>query len=107
MTETVEIWRPSSATDAYGDPVPGALAKVKDYACRFAPNNPAEPVEVGRNAVISGGTVYIRDLDAEPDIRATDHAKIRGVTYLIDGEVGLWRRSEGFAVQFAVKKVTG
>lgn len=105
MTETVEIWRAGSSTDEYGDPIPGTLAKATEYQGRFAPNNPSEPVEVGRNAVITGGTVYIRDLASAPDIRATDHAKIRGVTYPIDGEVGVWRRSSDWAVQFAVKAV--
>jgi len=107
MTEAVEIWRAGSVNDAYGDPVPGTWAKSTEYQCKFAPNNPAEPVEVGRNAVITGGTIYIRDLASAPDIRATDRAKIRGLMFELDGDVGVWRRSKEFAAQFAVKRVTG
>lgn len=104
--ETVEIWRASTVEDEYGDPVPGVWAKLSDHVGRFAPSNPAEPVEVGRNAVITGGIVYIRDLATVPNIRATDRVSVRGVMLDIDGEVGVWRRSKGFAVQIAVKAVT-
>lgn len=102
--ETIQITRAGSATDEYGDPIPGEYANHLALAGRFAPNNPAEPVEVGRNAVITGGTVYVRDLASPPDVLPTDRAVIRGVTYEIDGEIGVWRRNTGFAVQFAVKK---
>ncbi len=104
-TEMVEIWRATTVDDAYGDPVPGVWSKLSDQVARFAPSNPAEPVEVGRNAVITGGVVYIRDLPSVPDIRATDRAKVRGVMLDIDGEVGVWRRSSDWGVQFAVKAV--
>lgn len=103
VNEAVEIWRAGSATDDYGDPIPGVFAKHLTLSGKFAPNNPAEPVEVGRNAVITGGTVYVRDLPSVPDIRPTDRARVRGVEYEIDGEVGVWRRSASFAIQFAVK----
>ena len=107
VNEDVEIWRAGSATDDYGDTIPGVYAKHLTLSGKFAPNNPAEPVEVGRNAVITGGTVYVRDLSSVPDVRATDRAKIRGIFYEIDGKVGAWRRSSSFAVQFAVKAVDG
>lgn len=103
--EPIVIRRPSIVEDPYGDPIEGEYADAGEYLGRFAPNNPAEPVEVGRNAVITGGTVYLRDLSVAPDIASSDRARVRGVEYEIDGEVGLWRRNSGFAVQFAVKKV--
>ena len=103
--ETVEIWRASAGEDEYGDPVPGVWAKLSEQVGRFAPSNPAEPIEVGRNAVITGGVVYIRNLATAPNIRATDRVSVRGVMLDIDGEVGVWRRSKGFAVQIAVKQV--
>ena len=105
-TETVEVWRAGSATDPYGDPVPGVWSKQASYDAVLGPSNPSEPVEVGRNAVITGGTVYIRDLLSVPDIRATDRAKVRDVMFEIDGEVGVWRRSDSYAVQFAIKRVS-
>ena len=102
--EQVTIMRASASDDAYGDPSPGKLVQHLSLVGKFAPNNPDEPVEVGRTAVIKGGTVYAR-LPSVPDIRATDSAVIRGVTYAIDGEVGVWRGHSGFGVQFAVKAV--
>lgn len=100
--EPVDIHRATETTDAYGDPVPGPYTKVLTLTGKFAPNNPDEAAEVGRNAVIHGGTVYART-PTQPDIRATDRAVIRGVTYEVDGEVGFWRRSTEWGVQFAVK----
>ena len=53
MTETVEIWRAGASEDEYGDPVPGTLVKVTEYQARFAPNNPAEPVERQTKATVT------------------------------------------------------
>lgn len=103
MDEPIQITRATSATDPYGDPIPDVYANSVLLSGKFAPNNPSEPVEVGRNTVITGGTVYVRT-PTIPDVKATDHAVIRGVEYEIDGEVGVWRRSSGFGIQFAVKR---
>ena len=102
--ETIQILRATTTTDSYGDPVPGGFTDHIKLVGKFAPSNPAEPVEVGRNAVITGGTVYART-DSVPDILASDRASIRGVEYLIDGEVGIWNRPSGIGVQFGVKAV--
>lgn len=103
--EPIVILRASEATDVYGDPIPGEFADHLAVAGKFAPTNPSEPIEVGRNAVITGGTVYVRDLASRPDVLPTDRAKIRDVEYEIDGEVGAWLRADTWAVQFAVKAV--
>lgn len=103
--ETIQITRATVTTDPYGDPVPGAFKDHLALVGKFAPNNPEEAAEVGRNAVIHGGTVYART-STQPDVQATDRAVIRGVEYEIDGEVGFWRRSTGWGVQFAVKVAT-
>lgn len=103
IRETFIIRRATQAKDEYGDPIPDVWADHLELAGQFGPNNPAEPVEVGRNAVITGGTVYVRGLTSRPDIRATDHCVVRGVEYLIDGEIGAWLRSDSWAIQFAVK----
>ncbi len=105
--EDIVIRRASSTTDEYGDPVPGTFADHLTLSGKFAPNNPSEPVEVGRNAVITGGTVYVRGLASKPDVTSEDRAKIRGVELEIDGEIGAWLRADTWAVQFAVKAVTG
>lgn len=107
MTEPITILRASPGEDEYGDPVGGSYSDHLTLQGQFAPSNPEEPVEIGRNAVITGGTVYVRDLEAAPDIRASDRAAIRGVEYEIDGEIGLWRRNSSWAVQFAVHHAEG
>lgn len=104
--ETIATLRYADAEDAYGDPIPGDYSHHLTVVAKVAPNNPSEPVEVGRNAVITGGTVYIRTL-TELDISSEDRVSIRGVTYEIDGEVGLWRRRFGLGYQFAFKKLRG
>lgn len=103
--EPIVVRRASAQTDEYGDPIPGAFADHLTLQGKFAPNNPAEPVEVGRNAVITGGTVYVRDLPTKPDVADTDRVNIRGVEFEIDGEVGAWLRADTWAVQFAVKAI--
>ncbi len=103
--EPIVIRRASDDTDEYGDPIPGTFSDHLTLSGKFAPNNPSEPVEVGRNAVITGGTVYVRDLASKPDIISTDRARIRGVELEIDGEIGAWLRADTWAVQFAVKAI--
>ncbi len=106
MTETVTILRYTEGTDAYGDPIPGEYLPHLTVDAKVAPNNPAEPVEVGRNAVITGGTVYIRNPEVL-DITSEDRVRVRGADFEINGEVGVWRRSGEFGHQFAYQKIRG
>lgn len=108
MTDII-ILRAESTEDAAGDRVEGDFVDHLSLSGKVAPSNREESVEVGRNAVITQATVYVRDLPAPPDIRHTDQARIRGKTYSIEGEVGLWEREDSgtWAVQFAVKWVGG
>lgn len=101
--EDVVVRRAVVVTNPDGDPVGESWVDHLTLSGKFAPSNPSEPLEVGRNTVITGGTVYVRDLPVRPDITAADRAVVRGVEYAIDGEVGAWLRSSSWAVQFAVK----
>lgn len=103
--EPIVIRRAVMVTNPDGDPVGESWTDHLTLSGKFAPSNPSEPLEVGRNTVIKGGTVLVRDLASRPDITAHDRAVIRGVELLIDGEVGAWLRSDSWAVQFAVKAV--
>lgn len=103
--EPIIICRAVTVTNPDGDPVSSTWAEHLDFTGKFAPSNPSEPLEVGRNTVITGGKVYIRDLPTRPDITADDRAVIRGVEYAIDGEAGAWLRQETWAIEFAVKAV--
>ena len=106
MTGTVTILRYTEGTDPYGDPIPGEYLPHLTVEARVAPNNPSEPVEVGRNAVITGGTIYIRDKEVL-DITSEDRVEVHGKVYEIDGEVGIWPRSREYGHQFAYKKLRG
>lgn len=103
--EPVVIRRATEVTNSDGDPVGTDWVDHLTLPAKFAPSNPSEPLEVGRNTVITGGTVYARGLPTKPDITSDDRATVRGVDYAIDGEVGAWLRQETWAVQFAVKAV--
>lgn len=103
--ELIVIRRAQDVTNPDGDPVGTDWADHLTLNGKFAPSNPEEPLAVGRNTVITGGTVYVRDLPDRPDITAADRAVVRGVEYPIDGEVGMWLRADTWAVQFALRTV--
>lgn len=108
MDEPIQVTRAAPTADVYGDPIPGEYENHVLLVGKFAPSalsSTSEPVEIGRAVVISGGAVYVRT-PSIPDIVATDRVLIRGVEYDIDGEIGVWRRSGEFGIQFAVKRVT-
>lgn len=105
----IGVWRAADAEDEYGDPVPGEFALVEVLEALYAPSNPGEQVDVGRNQVITGGVVYVRTA-TRPDIRDTDQVEIEGEPELldIDGKVGHWDGPSGYkGCQFAVKKAAG
>lgn len=56
--------------------------------CAFNPGTSSEPVEVGRNAVITKPEVYA---PASSDVLAGDRLVVRGVTYEVDGHPQDWR----------------
>lgn len=108
MDEPIQVTRAEPSRDAYGDLIPGEYENHVLLVGKFAPSalsTTSEPVEVGRDVTISGGAVYAR-VPSIPDIASTDRVLIRGVEYDIDGEIGVWRRSGEFGIQFAVKRVT-
>jgi hypothetical protein len=88
--EPVEvIRRVETGTDAYGQttydwPEPGETVQ----ALAVAPRTSQEPAEIGRNAVITGITVY---LPTGTLIGPYDRLRARSELYDVDGEVGDWR----------------
>lgn len=105
--EPVVIRREVVTSNPDGDPITSGWVDHLTLEAKFAPSNPGEPSEIGRDAVITGGVVYVRDLSSRPDITAYDRVVIRGVEYPIDGEIGAWLREDMWAVQFAVKLAKG
>lgn len=103
--QTIVIQRATPTTDEYGDTVEGTFTDHLTVAGYYAPNNSTEPVEVGRNAVITGATLYVY-ADSRPDIQPNDRAVIIEGTFNIEGEVGFWGDEYGpVGYQFAIKKV--
>ncbi|WP_136043209.1 MULTISPECIES: head-tail adaptor protein [unclassified Microbacterium] len=101
--EPVIIRRAVDVLNPDGDPVGADWADHITLSAKFAPSNPSEALEVGKNTVITGGTVYARDLPVRPDITSSDRASVRGVEYEIDGEIGMWLRQDTWAIQFAIR----
>lgn len=101
--EPVIIRRALRVLNPDGDPVGTDWADHITLSAKFAPSNPSEALEVGKNTVITGGTVYARDLSVRPDITSEDRASVRGVEYEIDGEIGVWLRHDTWAIQFAIR----
>lgn len=95
------------ARDAHGNATAGFGVPVPYDGCAVAPINSTEPNEPGRNAVITGYTVYG---PTGMVITPRDHAVIRGIEYQIDGEPGVWKNpytGESPGNQFAVKRIEG
>lgn len=108
----------TAAEDEYGNPVLDAEEVVQVFGALFAPSNSGEQVEPGRNAKITGGTIYKRG--KAPDVQPDDHVildyevdadgvMVKGTRYAVDGMLGIWRNASGRVVgsQFAVKAATG
>lgn len=56
--------------------------------CAFAPGGSEEPLEQGRNAVVTSPTVYA---PTGADVEARDRLVIRGRTWDVDGDPADWR----------------
>lgn len=108
MSEIISVYRGTTGTDVDGNAVQGELALVGQFAAHVAPNHPSEPNAVGRTAVITGYTIYIRAA-APTGIKDTDVIDVRGTKCPVDGLVAAWRSATGAykGEQFAVKVVTG
>lgn len=91
LGETVTRIRPGAqtGTDAFGQPVYGSDAETDIDGAMFAPGGSSEPVEVGREAVVTAPTLYFRG--TWPDIVATDRIRVRGVEFAVDGKPADWR----------------
>lgn len=103
----IMILRSVTEYDALGDPIRSEFQDHLPLTVKFAPSNSTEPVEVGRKSVITGGTVYARDLDTVPDVDARDRVRIMGDVFEIEGDIGKWLRKDTWAIQFGVKAVKG
>jgi hypothetical protein len=87
----------TTGTDRYGnavrDPDDEAPAELPIAGAMFDPGGSVEPVERGREAVITQPTAYF--VGQWPDILASDQLRIRGRVYEVIGDPGDWRSGFG------------
>lgn len=77
-----------TGVDRYGKPVYGVDVETALDGGAFDPGGSVEPVEVGRTAVITSPKVYFRA--GAPDVVSTDHLRVRGVLYAVQGNPAVW-----------------
>jgi hypothetical protein len=104
--ETVTILRPgASTTDDRGDPIPGADTRTDVAGCLVAPRLQGDALDVGRQGVIVGTTVYF---PTGTDVRATDRLEVRGEVHMIEGDPGWWKDAPGgWDTEVATRRVEG
>lgn len=97
-----------AGTDRYGDPIYETVDEVLRERAAFDPGGAREPVEVGREQVVTEPKLYF--LKQYPDLRDDDQVIVRGQVYDIEGIPADWRSPFGSAVGGVVvelKKVDG
>lgn len=88
-TEPVARYRRTqSGTDGRGDPI-YTRTKTDLPPALFAPGGISEPVEPGREPVVTEPTLYWRR--QWPDVAASDELEVRGKRYTVEGEPAEWR----------------
>lgn len=109
--ETIQILTAQTVVDPYSQTetidwtLPPTSVDVPDVLC--APRPQGEPVEDGRNEVISGWTLYCQTAPS-PLPTPYQRVRVRGVVYEIDGEPADWQMGDwhpGIVIQ--AKVVTG
>lgn len=92
--------------DDYGDPIPGTTTEVPIHGCLVSPRESSELTSNGRAGVIIGLTVYA---PPSADVVSTDQVIVRGTTYNVEGEPGLWASpfTGPRGLQFALERVEG
>lgn len=108
--ETVWLLRAGEQTgvDRYGKPVFGPPRRLPVRWCGVAPRMSQEPLEVGRQAVFTGLTVY---MPPGTVVFASDELEIRGEAgWQVDGDPGDWRNpftGRAHGVEVHVKRKEG
>lgn len=105
------IVRPGATTDAHDNVVDdwsdSAVTRTDVDGCAWAPAQVAEDHSGGRQAVPVTGTLY---LPASAWLLATDRVELRGETYEVDAEPGIWTHpvsGSTAGVEARLRRVTG
>lgn len=85
--------REQTGTDRYGNPVYGDVDVVLEERAAFDPGGSREPVEVGREQVVTTPKLYF--WKQRPDLTSSDTVLVRGTAYSIEGDPADWRSPFG------------
>jgi hypothetical protein len=103
---TITVKRGTPVPDEYGDPQMPPVSQWpvwRTFDGLVGWGNPDEPLEAGKNTIITNRTVYIES-DTTTGILASDIVVIDGVEYAVDGTVAEWADEDGpVGAQFAIK----
>lgn len=77
-------------TDPYQNPIYDDVPTELPPAL-FAPGGMSEPIEAGRDPVVSEPTLYWRR--ERPDVHEGDRVRVRGLVYEVQGPPADWRGS--------------
>ncbi len=99
----IPVYRGVPIVDRYGDAQMPPIAEWPEAFVingKYGPSNPGEPLDPGKDTVITGGAVYSRD-PAARSVLVSDAVGLYGLRYAVDGEIEQWISG----VQFGVKAV--
>jgi len=105
--EVATVLRASTSTqDPYGNDVPRSDTETDYPGCAVWPRVSSEDVQA-RDQVIEG--LYVL-FPVGADVLSTDRVRVRGETYLVDGDPGIYRSpltGTKIGPQVSLTKVTG
>lgn len=106
--ETITVVSPGSTTDARGNTVADwsdeATSSTTYGDALWAPRHElgqGEDHTNGRQGVVAAGVLYLRPGAV---VAATDRVIVRGLTFEVDGEPGVW---DGGGVEVPLRRTTG
>ena len=83
MAHVVRVRRDTAGTDRYGNPTYSETQTVLGGRSVFTPGGSSEPVEVGRERVVSSPKLLFAG--SWPDVRADDRLIVDGRTFTVEG----------------------
>lgn len=90
-TEPVKRYRrEQTGVDGYNNPIYGRVSTDLPPAL-FAPGGVSEPIEPGRDPVVTEPTLYWRR--KWPDVLASDEIEVRGDVFRVRGKPADWKGS--------------
>ena len=99
---TLQVYRPATREDGYGDTVVGKpAAHGEPFTGLYAPDNPPEAATAGEVVSAETGTVYVRTTDTL-DVLEDDELAVDGVRYHVNGVPRDWAGSlgrQGYAIR--------